>query len=330
MILSSQAGRDALGTLDKLLVGGEALPLSLAIELHKAGPKEIWNMYGPTETTVWSTMQKLHRGRQRDLHRTPHRKYLDSRPGRGAETGPNRSSGELYIGGAGVARGYVNDPDLTAQRFVETGWLLRDGRAYRTGDLVRCLPDGRLEFLGRLDHQVKIRGHRVELGEVETVLSRHAGVREVIVAAVDDPHHGKTLVAYMTKSNEDLSTADLRRFLEASLPSHMIPSSFVFLPAFPLTPNGKIDRRALPLPWSVDNPVADSPADEIEAKLADLWCFEFRLSSIDVDGDYFEMGGHSLMAVRLLREINLEFEIELPLGTLLERANHSDDGGDNS
>jgi len=318
MILNSQAGRDALGTRDKLLVGGEVLPISLAIELHKAGPKEIWNLYGPTETTVWSTMQKLHRDDKAISIGRPIANtwilVLDEEQ----KLVPTGVPGELYIGGAGVARGYVNDPDLTAQRFVETGWLMRDGRAYRTGDLVRCLPDGRLEFLGRLDHQVKIRGFRVELGEVETVLSQRAGVREVIVAAVDDPHHGKTLVAYMTKSSEDLSATDLRRFLETNLPSHMVPSSFVFLPAFPLTPNGKIDRRALPLPRSFENPVAVSPADEIEAKLADLWCFEFGFSSIDVTGDYFEMGGDSLMAVRLLHEINLEFEVQLPLGTLLD------------
>ena len=318
MILNSQVGRDALGTLEKLLVGGEALPLSLAIELHKAGPKEIWNMYGPTETTVWSTMQKLHRDDKVISIGRPIANtwilVLDEEQ----KLVPIGVPGELYIGGAGVARGYVNDPDLTAQRFVETGWLMRDGRAYRTGDLVRSLPDGRLEFLGRLDHQVKIRGYRVELGEVETVLSQHVGVREVIVSAVDDPHQGKTLVAYVTKSDEDLSATDLRRFLEAKLPSHMVPSSFVFLHAFPLTPNGKIDRRALPLPRPLDNPVAVSPGDEIEAKLADLWCFEFGLTSIDVNGDYFEMGGDSLMAVRLLCEINLEFEIQLPLGTLLD------------
>jgi amino acid adenylation domain-containing protein len=318
MIVNSPAGRESLGTLDKLLVGGEALPISLANELHRAGPKEIWNMYGPTETTVWSTMQKLHRDdRVISIGRPIANTWIlvldeEQKPV------PVGVPGELYISGAGVAQGYLNDPDLTAKRFVETGWWVRDGRAYRTGDLVRRLPDGGLEFLGRLDHQVKIRGYRVELGEVETALSLHAGIREAIVSAAGDPDHGHTLVAYVTKSNEDLSAADLRRSLQAKLPSHMVPSSFVFLHAFPLTPNGKIDRRALSSVRPLEDQVAVSAADEIEEKLADLWCYALGLTSIDMNGDYFEMGGDSLAAVRLICEINLEFRTQLPLGTLLE------------
>jgi amino acid adenylation domain-containing protein len=326
MIVSSPGGPQALGTLQRLLVGGEALPMSLAEELHKAGPKEIWNMYGPTETTVWSTMQKLDREDKVVSIGGPIANtwvmVLDEERQPVSVGVP----GELYIGGAGVARGYLNDPDLTGQRFVEAVSIEHageraggyDGLCYRTGDLVRHLPDGRLEFLGRLDHQVKIRGHRVELGEVEAALSQHPGVREAIVAAVDDPHDEKTLVAYLTRRSAGLSAAELRRFLQPHLPPHMVPGAFVFLEAFPLTPNGKVDRGALPTVWSASTHITVSPADEIEARLADLWCYALGLSSIDVDADYFEMGGHSLMAVRLLCEINREFKTELPLGTLLD------------
>jgi amino acid adenylation domain-containing protein len=317
MIVSSPAGREALGSIQKLLIGGEAFPKSLANELFQAGPKEIWNMYGPTETTVWSTMQKLRREDKVMSIGFPIANtwvfVLDEE----RKPVPTGSAGELYIGGEGMASGYFNDPELTARRFVPAPELGQD-RLYRTGDLVRFLPDGSLEFLGRLDHQVKIRGHRVELGEVEHALSTHPGVREVVVAAVDDPHHEKNLVAYLTRGEVEVSAAELRRFVEPTLPAHMIPPRFVFLDAFPLTPNGKIDRAALPTVWSVDNPVAVSPADEIEARLADLWCYALGLNSIELDADYFEVGGHSLMAVRLLCEINREFKTELPLGTLLD------------
>jgi amino acid adenylation domain-containing protein len=318
MIVNSPGGPQALGTLQKLLVGGEALPMSLAKELHRAGPKEIWNMYGPTETTVWSTMQKLDRDDEAISIGHPVANTWVQVLGEDRKPAAIGVPGELYIGGAGVARGYLNDPDLTSQRFVEAGSMGYEGLCYRTGDLVRWLPDGRLEFLGRLDHQVKIRGHRVELGEVEAALSKHPDVREAIVAAVDDPHDDKTLVAYLTKRSAGLSAAELRRFLQPHLPAHMVPGAFVFLDAFPLTPNGKVDRGALPTVWSASTHITVSPADEIEARLADLWCYALGLSSIDVDADYFDLGGHSLMAVRLLCEINREFKTELPLGTLLD------------
>jgi amino acid adenylation domain-containing protein len=318
MIVSSPAGRQALGTLQKFLVGGEAFPISLAKELFKAGPKEIWNMYGPTETTVLSTIQRLNKDDKVVSIGRPIANtwivVLDEE-GKPVSTGV---SGELYIGGEGVARGYLDDPDLTAQRFISGEPLGYQGLCYRTGDLVRFLPDGSLEFLGRLDHQVKIRGHRVELGEIETALSKHPGVREVLVVAVDDPHEEKTLVGYLTTNNVEVWHAELRRFLEPTLPSYMIPRGFVVLEAFPLTPNGKIDRAALPPVGYVNSPVTAAPADEIEARLAELWCYALGINSIDVEADYFEMGGHSLMAVRLLCEINREFNTELPLGTLLD------------
>jgi amino acid adenylation domain-containing protein len=315
VIVNSPVGRNALGTLQKLLVGGEALSISLANELHKAGPKEIWNMYGPTETTVWSTVQRLSREDKlisigRPIANTWILVLDEER-----KPVPIGVPGELYIGGEGVARGYLNDPDLTAQRFVEVDSLGQQGLVYSTGDLVRYLPDGSLEFL---DHQVKIRGHRVELGEVEITLMLHPGVQAAIVSAVDDPHIGKTLVAYLTRNDFDLSVAELRRFLEANLPSQMVPSLFVFVEAFPLTPNGKIDRGALPLVTSFKNQITVSHADATEARLMYLWCFALGINSINLDDDYFETGGNSLMAVRLLCEINSEFKTELPPSTLLD------------
>ncbi len=317
IILNTPGGRPALATLEKLLIGGEALPASLAKELHDVGTKEIWNMYGPTETTIWSTMQKLHRD-----------DTVISIGGPLANTSilvldenqtpvPVGVPGELYIGGDGVARGYLNNVDLTAERFVEIPALAEGDIFYRTGDMVCYLPDGRLQFLGRLDNQVKIRGHRIELGEIEATLSQHHGVAEAIVSAVDDLHQERSLVAYLTPRNGDLPVAELREFLRSKLPPHMVPSFFVVLPAFPLTPNGKVDRFALPRVRSLDTDNAIAPADEVEARLADIWCKVLGLTSISVNDDYFELGGDSLAATYLVLEVNLQFNTELPLGTLL-------------
>ena len=319
MIVDTAAGRQGLGLLQKLLIGGEALPVSLKNELHQSGPNELWNMYGPTETTIWSTMEKLDAQSETVSIGRPIANtsvfVLDEKQ----RPVPIGVPGELYIGGDGVVRGYLNREDLTAERFVALPLLTNAGRVYRTGDLVRYRPDGRLDFLGRLDHQVKIRGHRVELGEIEAALSSHPGVREVIVSAADDADGTKILVAYMTKSNSDLPGMELRRFLEARLPSYMVPSTFVFLDAIPLTPNGKIDRQRLPRPELAgrDRPAAP-PRNAMETTLGHLWEEALRVQNVGIHDNFFELGGHSLTAIEITARIRTAFSVAMPFQTLLD------------
>jgi len=326
MLVNHPAGRDAIGTLKTMLVGGEALPPQLAHDLLDTGAGEVWNMYGPTETTIWSTMDKLEKGADRISIGRPIANtkvfILDDN----RRLAPMGVAGELYIGGDGVARGYLNRPELTAERFVQVIVAGRTHRLYRTGDLVRYLPDGRIEFLGRVDNQVKIRGHRIELGEIETLLCSHPLVREAVVSAAEDADGDKTLAAYLIPVNGEIPSAqELRRFVAARLPAPMVPSAFVFLDAFPLTPNRKIDRNRLPKPQlSAAAPVprnertSEAPAGEIETRLADIWCSVLGLASVGAEDDFFELGGHSLKAVRLFSAVKNEFHVDLPLATLLQ------------
>jgi thioesterase domain-containing protein len=231
--------------------------------------------------------------------------------------------GELYIGGTGVARGYLYRPDLTAERFVPHPFSPDvAARLYRTGDLVRYRPDGTLEFLGRIDQQVKIRGFRIELGEIEAVLAAHPSVREVVVIAREDTSGDKRLVAYMVTSKAALpAPSELRSFLRQQLPEYMVPTAFVELEAFPLTPNGKIDRRALPVPErsrvETDGPPM-IPRDALDLQLTQIWEKVLDLKPIGLRENFFELGGHSLMAVRLFDHIERLCGKKLPLATLFQ------------
>ncbi len=325
MLVDHDAAREAIGSLQKLLVGGEALPLPLAQELLEAGPQALWNMYGPTETTIWSTMERVEKGVQaisigRPIANTKLFVLNENR-----QMVPAGVAGELYIGGESVARGYWNRPELTSERFVEIALDKKAERVYRTGDLVRYLSDGRLEFLGRVDNQVKIRGHRIELGEIETMLCAHPKVEQAIVSATEDATGDKALAAYVISTDgEAVSVPDLRSFLGEKLPAAMVPNAFVPMEAFPLTPNSKVDRNRLPKPQAArvieeqkKTRPQEQPADELEAKLAEVWCSVLDLPSIGVEDDFFEAGGHSLKAVRLFSAIKSKFKVELPLATLL-------------
>ncbi|MCB0020843.1 MAG: amino acid adenylation domain-containing protein, partial [Anaerolineales bacterium] len=233
----------------KMLCGGEELPRELAEQLIPRG-SELWNMYGPTETTVWSAAKKIEAGdgpvpigepiANTQLY------ILDQH----LQPTPIGVPGELCIGGDGVAAGYLNRPELTADRFVKNPFVDDpDAMLYRVGDLARYRPDGTIEFLGRIDFQVKVRGFRIELGEIETILRQHDGVKEGVVTAQDDPSGDKRLVAYIIpQPGQEPTTAALREYLAESLPAYMVPTLFVSLTEWPLTPNGKIDRRALPAP----------------------------------------------------------------------------------
>jgi len=325
MLVDHSEGRKALGSLNTLLVGGEALPLALAQDLLEAGPHTLWNMYGPTETTIWSTMEHVKKGVRaisigRPIANTKLFVLNENR-----QLLPAGVAGELYIGGESVARGYWNRPELTAERFIEITVDKKVERVYRTGDLVRYLSDGRLEFLGRVDNQVKVRGHRIELGEIESVLCAHPQIEQAIVAATEDASGDQTLAAYVVSAGGDAPTThDLRSFLGEKLPAAMVPSAFVPLAALPLTPNNKVDRKSLPKPQvacsaEIQNKIQPrvKPADELEAKLAEVWCSILDVPTVGVEDNFFEMGGHSLKAVRLFSAIKSKFKVELPLATLL-------------
>ncbi|MDX2089329.1 MAG: amino acid adenylation domain-containing protein, partial [Kofleriaceae bacterium] len=226
--------------------------------------------------------------------------------------------GELYIGGEGVARGYLGRPELTAERFVPDPF--DSGRLYRTGDKVRWFPDGRLEFLGRIDHQAKIRGFRIELGEIEAVLAAHDAVREVVVLAREDQPGDKRLVAYMVGREGPLDVEALRAHVGAKLPEYMMPSAFVALDALPLTPNGKMDRKALPVPelGALTQRAYVAPRTEVEQLLAGLWCQLLRVERVGIDDNFFELGGHSLLVMQLVARVRQTLSVELKVRAVFE------------
>jgi amino acid adenylation domain-containing protein len=237
------AGWQGKNTL-RILCGGEALECSLACQLLELG-REVWNLYGPTETTIWSAVQKVNSQEQQGLtfigHPIANTQFyiLDSQQ----NLTPIGIPGELHIGGVGLARGYLNKPGLTGEKFIPSPFE-SGKRLYKTGDLVRYLTDGKIEFLGRIDNQVKIRGFRIELGEIEALLKQYALIREAIVIAREDIPYSKCLVAYIVTHKEaTLSVNVVRDFLREKLPEYMLPSAFVVLDALPLTPNGKVNRR---------------------------------------------------------------------------------------
>jgi amino acid adenylation domain-containing protein len=292
----------------KVLCGGEALPRDLAGELlARVSPGgEVWNLYGPTETAVWSAAGRVEAGEgavplgepvaNTVLH------VVDSR----FRLAPLGAAGELLIGGAGLARGYLGRPELTAERFVPDPWSPEPGaRLYRTGDLVRRRSSGELEFLGRIDHQVKVRGFRIELGEIEAALLRHPAVAEAVVAARREGEESR-LVAYVVAipGGESAAAAGaLRDHLRRSLPEYMLPAAFVLLDALPLNPSGKVDRRALPAPGGTREAASGAawadPRDGLERSLAGIWREVLKVDRVGLDDNFFDLGGHSLLAAQV-------------------------------
>lgn len=296
-------------SLVKVLCGGEALPRALADEiLDRAG--ELWNCYGPTETTVWSTCAKIAHDAPvaigKPIANTVVR-VLDS----SGELCPVGIPGELYIGGAGLARRYLGRPDLTAKRFVADRYATAEGaRLYRTGDLVRYQSDGDLEHVGRLDHQVKIRGFRIELGEIEATLQQQPGVSQCVAMARSDVSGEKQIVAYVVAQDpmRPPSASDLRHALVRKLPAYMIPAAFVILDRLPLTANGKIDRKALPShDFNTLGLDSIAPRTDFEDALAEIWAQVLGAPTVSVRDDFFAIGGHSLLAVRLIDAVHKSF-----------------------
>ncbi len=300
ILAGDAAGRAALGHLDVMMVGGEALPGDLARTLRAAVPGVLLNMYGPTETTIWSSVARIDRvDGSVPLGDPIANTTLSVRNPVGARL-PDMAEGELWIGGDGVASGYLNRPDLTADRFVTAA----DGTFYRTGDLVRRHGDGRLEFLGRLDNQVKVRGHRIELGEIEAALAAFPEVRQAVVTAVTMAPGDTRLVGYVTATatGRTVDADGLRNRLMQTLPDVMVPSHLVVLDAMPLTPNGKIDRRALPDPNRSVGPVTEA-AGELETAIAAIWGEALGIAHVSVTGNFFDLGGHSLLVVQVQRQM---------------------------
>ncbi|HEX5758263.1 MAG TPA: amino acid adenylation domain-containing protein [Thermoanaerobaculia bacterium] len=302
-------------------LAGEPLRKALAQRIHDLGSVErVWNLYGPSEDTTYSTFALAAPG-------------AESEPTIGRAVGGSRAyvldrrlhpcppgvPGELYLGGEGLARGYLHRPELTAESFVPDPFAAAPGaRLYRTGDLARWLPAGELEFLGRIDHQVKLRGFRIELGEIEAALAAHPAVRETVVLAREDEPGEKRLVAYVVPREGALDLAELRGHLVRRLPDYMVPAAFVVLPALPLTPNGKVDRKALPAPaWEAgERPAAPrTPAEEL---VAGIWTDVLRRPDVGPEDDFFALGGHSLLATQVVSRVRDVFGVELPLRKLFE------------
>jgi amino acid adenylation domain-containing protein len=300
----------------RVLCGGEALPADLAARLVGTGAS-VWNVYGPTETTIWSTVHRVEAGRGpvpvgRPIANT--RLYVLDPAG---EPVPVGVPGELYIGGAGVARGYLNRPELTAEKFVADRFSSGPAaRLYRTGDVVRYRADGALEFLGRVDHQVKVRGFRIELGEIESVLAAHAAVAEAVVVAREDRPGDRYLAAYLRPNGAGPAVPELRAFLKERLPDYMVPSTFTTLGAFPLTPNGKVDRRRLPAPderRAAGRSAFLAPRDEIERAIAGVWRDVLRVDEVGVDDNFFDLGGHSLLLVQVQAKLRAALAREIAI-----------------
>ena len=330
-------------------LAGEPLRTPLVKQIYEQMKADrVFDLYGPSEDTTYSTFALRNVSGPATIGRPIANKQiylLDSH----LQPVAVGISGELHIGGDGLARGYLNRPDLTAEKFIPDPFSDESGaRLYKTGDLARYLPDGDIEFLGRIDHQVKIRGFRIEPGEIEAVLGQHPAVRETVVVAREDIENnacglwiaegggenpkskiqnlkstGKRLVAYVVANQNVVpSTSELRSFLKSKLPDYMLPSAFVFPDTLPLTPNGKVDRRALPAPDGSRPELKEafvSPRTPVEKVIAAIWVEVLKLEQVGIHDDFFVLGGHSLLATQVIARVNDAFQIELPLRVLFEK-----------
>ncbi|MFK7804319.1 MAG: MupA/Atu3671 family FMN-dependent luciferase-like monooxygenase [Anaerolineae bacterium] len=332
MLIVERRQKAALRHLKVCMLGGEALPQALAGEMltHLQKTGKLINMYGPTETTIWSATQDVVSNEQsipvgRPITNTA--LYIVDEQ---LNPVPPGLPGELLIGGDGVVRGYFKRPELTAERFVPDRFRREQGhpeaRMYRTGDLARFQQDGTVDFLGRLDFQVKLRGFRIELGEIEALLAKHDSVREAVVTVREDIPGDKRMVAYLIQqSGYKINPADLRQHLKETLPTFMIPAHFIKMVEFPLTPNRKTDRKALPAPNAQLNeaePAADfePPTNDYQKQIAEIWQSALGISRISIHDNFFELGGHSILAVQVHRQMREKLQIELTIADMFRYA----------
>jgi amino acid adenylation domain-containing protein len=291
----------------KVLCGGEQLPRDLANAIVERAAS-LWNMYGPTETTIWSSTQQVEADDAPIVIGAPIANTQFHVVEANGELAPLGRPGELLIGGDGLARGYFKRPELTAEQFIRNPFSDDpDARLYRTGDLVRRLSDGTFEFLGRLDNQVKLRGFRIELGEIEAALARYPGVKETVVALREDVPGDKRLVAYICTDQQALSVTAVREFLTGRLPNYMLPSAVVRIATMPLTPNGKVDRKALPAPDMAGERRSTefvAPQTDQERTLAAIWSEVLRVDRVGVLDNLFELGADSLHIFQIAARAN--------------------------
>jgi acyl-coenzyme A synthetase/AMP-(fatty) acid ligase/acyl carrier protein len=306
------------GAVDlKILCGGEALSPDLAEELLPRGGS-VWNMYGPTETTIWSTLHRIEKHEAgvpigRPIANT--QVYIVDEQMNPLPVG---APGELLIGGAGLARGYRNRAEVMAEKFIPQAFNDREGaRLYRTGDLARYRADGVIECLGRLDHQVKIRGYRIELGEIEAALHEYPSIDQAVVVARQGEGGEKRLAAYLI-AQEEINRNDLREYLKKRLPDYMVPAFIVQLKEMPLTANGKLNRKALPKPEVETKVQYAGPQTAVEETLCGIWSDVLGVEKIGIHDNFFDLGGSSLSAFRVISRIRKALDIEVPLLSLFE------------
>ncbi len=323
---------DIFAGMKQVLFGGEAVnPHWVRTVINSKPPQRLLHVYGPTESTTFAAWYLIEAVPD-DATTIPIGKplantqlyVLDAH----LQPAPIGVPGELYIGGDGLALGYLNRSELTATKFIPNPFSHEPAespgaRLYKTGDKVRLLPDGNFEFLGRFDQQVKLRGFRIELGEIEATLIRHESVREAVVLCRQDQPGEKRIVAYLVnKAGCDPSPDQLCAHLRKQLPAYMLPSAFVFLASMPLNRNGKVDRTALPEPDSshvLSSSVYLPPRNNTEQQIVDIWCDLLGVKQVGVDRNFFELGGHSLLATQVVSRINRDFQLELPVRLLFDQ-----------
>ncbi|MEH2284581.1 MAG: amino acid adenylation domain-containing protein [Nostoc sp.] len=314
---------EALSSVKQMLFGGESVSVTHVRRALKLLPRtQLIHAYGPSECTVFTCCYPI--PQQLDHNSIPIGKPIGDRKiyllDKDLHRVPIGVPGEIYVGGASVARGYLNQPRLTSENFIPNPFVEGD-RLYKSGDLARRLPDGNLEFLGRIDTQVKIRGFRIELGEIEAVLNQHPDIKQVVVTVQEDEPGNKYLVAYLIIKDHPPTSSTLRNFLKKKLPDYMIPAAFVFLEAFPLTPNDKINRRALPVPDAFQrNLEVDfvAPSTPTQQELATIWAEVLKVKQVGIHDNFFELGGHSLLATQVISRLREAFSLDFPLRYLFE------------
>ncbi|AUT03205.1 non-ribosomal peptide synthetase [Nostoc sp. CENA543] len=325
-IFLASRGVEKCTSIRRVICSGEALPVDLQNRFFEQFNCELHNLYGPTEAAIDVTFWQCQK--HSNLKTVPIGRpiantqiYILDEDLRPVDIGV---VGEIYIGGVGVARGYWNRPELTQEKFISNPFRSSKSTSeclYKTGDLGRYLPDGNIEYVGRVDYQVKIRGYRIEIGEIENVLALHLEVREAVIIARSDRNLEKQLVAYITYNSEKPKIQHLRDFLKAKLPDFMIPAAFVTLEALPLTPSGKVDRKALPKPdisHFLESSDFIAPRNQVESQLTAIWSEILNLPQIGVTDNFFALGGDSLKALHLIAKIEEHFQKEIPLATLLK------------
>jgi amino acid adenylation domain-containing protein len=322
MLIGDAQSVTAIRQLRRFVVGGEPMPMDLAHRLSEIIAGDLFNVYGPTETTVWSTAQHIRKQEEQILIGRPvanTRVYVMDAE---RELVPIGTVGELYIGGEGLAREYLNRPDVTQERFVTHAFSsTRTERLYRTGDLVRYTRDGRLECMGRIDQQIKIRGIRIEPGEIEVVLREHPDIRDAAVVfeqgEMDDKR--KRLVAYVVPSSaQPPSVSQLLEWLGSKLPKVLVPSVIVFLPELPKTPNGKLDRRPLPKPAQETPQAVEEIPNDLESQITAIWCDVLGVASLSLEERFFDIGGHSLLMIDVHDRLRDKTGRDVPLLDLFQ------------